>query len=134
MTVGVYLVAALLLANLVAGLGGRDGGSMLPAAFAQRQPPIAGGGGIFIMPAQLSQSNWGCYLLDIDSGTVCVYQYQPQPALLKLVAARDYKFDRRLRNYNTDPSWEVVKNWVDKQDKGLRGDEPAAGGGGGGGN
>src|SRR3954454_14664960 len=70
-----YVNAALLLAILVAILS--RSGSMLPTAFAQNLPqqqPIAGGAGLFVMPAQLSDRVWGCYLLDVDTQTLSCYQ------------------------------------------------------------
>ena len=42
----------------------------LPAAYAQPagpQQPIAGGAGLFLMPAQFSSNTWGCYVMDVDS-------------------------------------------------------------------
>jgi len=68
--------------------------SFLPAAYAQQQPPIAGGGGVFIMPAQFSVNTWGCYLLDIDAQTVVAYQFYPGDRQLRFVAARNYRFGR----------------------------------------
>ncbi len=47
------------------------------AVYAQNQPPIAGGAGVFVMPAQIGPGQWGCYLLDVDAGTLCAYQYMP---------------------------------------------------------
>ena len=68
-TLALYLVATLLAANLIATLSRSDTPSILPAALAQnRQGPIAGGGGLFVMPAQLSGNTWGAYLMDVDRG------------------------------------------------------------------
>lgn len=101
----------------------------LPAAYGQAgagfTPPIAGGGGVFIMPAQFSQSVWGVYLLDIDAQTIAAYTYQPGPKRLDLVAARTYRFDRRLQNFNTGvPSPEEVRELVERE---QRRPPPAAG-------
>jgi hypothetical protein len=115
-TVGIYAVAILLLVNVLVMLGGR-GSHLLPAAWAQRQPPIAGGAGVFVMPAQIAQNMWGCYLLDVDSGTLCVYQYFPGAKQLQLLAARDYKWDRRLPEFNTSPSPQEIKELVEKMRK-----------------
>ena len=46
-------------------------------AYGQNQAPIAGGGGVFIMPGQMQTNVWGCYLLDVDSKTLCAYQFYP---------------------------------------------------------
>jgi len=121
-TVALYVVAALLLANLVATLARSDGPSLLPAAMAQqnRQARIAGGAGLFVMPAQLSGNTWGCYLMDVDRGTLCVYQYLPSNKQLQLVAARYLTHDRNLRNFNTLPSPQEIADLVEKESKGIR--------------
>jgi hypothetical protein len=110
--------AALLAVILIVMLTRNGGGvpSMLPAAYAQNQQPIAGGGGVFIMPAQFRENVWGCYLLDVDSQTICAYQYFAGDKNLRLAAARSYKWDRRLENFNTsDPNPRQVKAMLDKQ-------------------
>jgi hypothetical protein len=89
--------------------------SLLPAAFAQNQAPIAGGAGMFVMPAQLSTTTFGCYLLDVDNQTLSVYQYWPGDKNLRLHAARNIKWDRKLENFNTEvPTPRQVKILVDK--------------------
>src|SRR5438552_3389349 len=63
--------AALLLAILVA-MVSRGNASFIPSALAAGPtPPIAGGGGIFLMPGQFSTTTWGCYIMDIDTQTLC---------------------------------------------------------------
>lgn len=114
-----FVNAALLLAILVALLM-RESPSLLPGAFAQNQPPIAGGAGVFVMPCQLSLNTWGCYLLDVDAQTLAVYQYQEKQ--LKFLAARNVRWDRRLTNYNTTPSPREVQELVEKGLKPPRGE------------
>jgi hypothetical protein len=87
--------------------------SILPAAMAQNQPPIAGGAGVFVMPGQLSTQTWGCYLLDVDSQTLCVYQYFPDKTI-RLVAARNFRYDRQLKQFNTDPSPQAIRELLEK--------------------
>ena len=115
-TVALYVNAAAL--GLIGlGLLTRDGGpSLLPAAVAQQAPqPIAGGAGLFLMPAQLSTNAWGCYVMDVDRQTLLVYQYQSGGTMLKLLAARDFTYDRRLRNFNTDPKPGDIKAMTDAE-------------------
>lgn len=95
--------------------------SLLPAAWAQ-QPPIAGGAGVFIMPAQLSSNTWGVYLLDVDAQTLAVYQYLPGDRQLQLVAARTYRHDRRLQQFNTAaPSPREVEELLRMEERLRRG-------------
>jgi len=89
--------------------------SLLPAAYAQNQAPIAGGAGIFIMPAQMQTNVWGAYLLDVDNKTICAYQFYAGERKLRLVAARSYRYDTRLENFNTDISPKEVKALVERQ-------------------
>ena len=115
--IALYINAALLLAILLA-MASRGNGipEILPVAAAQTQLPIAGGAGFFIMPAQFSQNVWGCYLLDVDSQTLCAYQYLEGRKQLRLVAARNFQYDRRLSNFNTgSPSPLEVRALVEKE-------------------
>src|SRR5215212_3721158 len=107
---------AAILAVIALTLLNRDGGpSLLPAAFAQNQPPIAGGAGVFVMPGQFRENVWGCYLLDVDNKTLCAYQYFPGEKKLRLAAARSYRSDVKLENFNTDPSPNEIKALVERQ-------------------
>jgi len=100
--------------------------NVLPAAFAQPQPAIAGGAGVFIMPGQVSDHTWGCFLLDVDSQTLCAYQFKGGKAQLELIAARNYKFDRRLANFNTTPAPRAIEQILQEEQKAIR--APAPGG------
>lgn len=110
-----WVNAGLLAVILVVLLGRNGAPSILPAAFAQNQPPIAGGAGVFIMPAQMQNNVWGCYLLDVDNKTLCAYQFYPGEKKLRLTAARSYRYDTKLENYNTEMPPREVKALLDKQ-------------------
>lgn len=114
-TIGLYL-NALLLAGIFVVWIGRSETTILSAAYAQQQPqPIAGGGGLFLMPGQLSPSTWGCYVMDVDRQTLLVYQYSPGERMLRFMAGRDFSQDRRIRRYNTEPSPDEIRNLADKE-------------------
>ena len=108
-----YLNAALLLAILVALLSRSGSGTVLPAAFAAEGQQIAGGGSLYLMPGQLSLNTFGCYVMDTDAQTLCVYQYFPGEKELRLLAARSFRHDRRLGNFNTIPDPREVEKWVE---------------------
>jgi len=116
-TIGIYANAAALCMIALALWGRAEAPSILPAAFAQQVPqPIAGGAGLFLMPAQMSPSTWGCYVMDVDAQTLVAYQYYPGDRKLRLMAARDFSFDRFLKEFNTDdPTPADVKNLVEKE-------------------
>ncbi|SRR5690554_6297222 len=113
-----YVNAALIAVLIVVLLGRGSGSSLLPtlpAALAQHQGNIAGGAGIYIMPGQFSTNAWGCYLLDVDQQTLCLYQYMPGDKNLRLVSARNFQYDRRLKMYNTDPDPQVIRELIEKE-------------------
>ena len=111
-----YLNAALLGVIVIVLLSRGSSPSLLPAAMAQNQAPIAGGSGVFIMPGQFADKSFGCYLLDVDNQTICAYEFFPGEKQLRLIAARNFKYDRRLSNFNTDrPTPADVKDLLDKE-------------------
>jgi hypothetical protein len=119
--IGLYANAILLAGVLVVLLSRSSLPTFLPAAYAQTQAPIGGGAGVFIVPAQFSPNTFGCYLLDIDSQTICAYQFFPGEPQLKLRAARNFRYDRRLGHFNTvDPSPEEVRTLVEQETQSNR--------------
>src|SRR5581483_5382598 len=112
-----YANAAVLLLILAALVWRPSPDSM---AMAQRQPPIAGGAGIFVMPAQVHTNVWGCYLLDVDRGTLCTYEYQAGNKTLLLTAARSFRSDLSLKDFNTFPSPTDVQRIVEEEQKSNR--------------
>jgi hypothetical protein len=123
--VALYVNAAVLLAVLVAMLSrGGPSISVLPRAFgAEGGQPIAGGGSLYLMPGQMSLNKFGCYVMDTDAQTLCVYEYYAGDKALRLVAARNFRHDRRLGNFNTDPDPRDVEKWVEVERN--RGKAPA---------
>jgi hypothetical protein len=107
--VALYVNAAILLAILLAMTRRAAVPEFLPAAYGQSsEAPIAGGGGVYVMPAQFHNETWGCYLLDVDAQTLCTYEYDAGSRQLKLTSARDFRYDRLLKDFATSPApWEV---------------------------
>lgn len=96
--------------------------SVLPAAYAQNgQAAIGGGAGVFVVPAQFGSNFYGCYIMDVDAQTIAAYQMFPGEHQLKLIAARTFRNDRRLNNYNTSPDPNEIKLLVDKEQAAIRG-------------
>jgi hypothetical protein len=116
-----YINAALLLAILAALLT-RGQPALSSSAIAQAVPdqPITGGNGIFVMPCQLHPEVWGCYLLDTQRQTLCVYEYRAGEKALILSAARNFRYDLDLKNYNTFPAWYDIQKAVDDAVKNQR--------------
>lgn len=124
LVVALYVNAALLLA-ILASLLSRDGAPSLtaPAYGAPLGQPIAGGGTIYLMPAQFSLNTFGCYLMDIDKQTLCAYQFYPGEKQLRFVAARQFSYDLRIKNFNTIPDPQDTRKQVESEAAGLRGEQ-----------
>jgi hypothetical protein len=112
--VGLWLIGAGLLANAGMMLYSQIAGhapeiSLDRAAFAQAMPDGSGGQsgllgarGIYMAPAQLGPQTFGLYLMDVDSGTICVYKAIPETSRFRLMAARSFKNDRFLEDYDNE--------------------------------
>ncbi|HEX3357745.1 MAG TPA: hypothetical protein VHS31_12310 [Tepidisphaeraceae bacterium] len=103
---------------------GADDAAKIPLA----PQPIAGGAGLFLMPAQFAVNQWGCYIMDVDRKTICAYQFFPNDHQLRLMAARNFTYDLMLKNLNTGTNPgemmpEEVHKLVEKeqQDQRVRG-------------
>lgn len=113
---------AAVLAGILVVLVCRDRVGLASPAFAGASAPIAGGGGIYIMPCELHPSVWGCYLMDTDQQTLCVYEYRSGERALVLTAARHFRYDLGLKDYNTFPAWYDVQKQVEDAAKNQRGE------------
>ena len=91
------------------------GPGLLAAAWGATQQPIAGGGGLYLMPAQLSSNVWGVYVMDVDRQSLMVYHFDPGAKRLNFIAARELVHDRQLGNYNTFPDPAEIKSIAEKE-------------------
>lgn len=121
-TVALYVNAALLAGVLLVLLARQTGGRSPFESVAWGQPapqPIAGGAGFYLMPAQFDANRWGCYVMDVDAQTLVAYQYNPRGPtgnpVLQLMAARSFRYDRQLENYNTHPRPSDVRGLAQQQ-------------------
>lgn len=116
LTIGLYLNAVLMVGVIVVLLSRDHAPSFLPAAYGQQAPqPIAGGGGIFLMPGQLSQNTYGCFVMDVDQQTLMVYEYRADVRKLRFMAGRDFSNDRKVHNVNTEPTPADVKQMLEME-------------------
>ena len=119
---GLYLNAGLMAAVLVALVTRGQGlGAAAMAAPPPGSQPIAGGNGLFLMPGQFAQYNWGCYVMDVERQTLVAYEYIPGQKQLRLVASRFFGHDRQLQNYNTTPAPDEIERLVQLQNQAVRG-------------
>lgn len=123
--IGLYVNAVLLAAGVIALCTRSSIPSFLPAAYGQNQGTIGGGAGVFIVPAQFATNNYGCYLLDIDAQTICAYQFFPGKPELTLMAARNFRYDRQLKNFNAGtPAPAEVMQMIERQNQPARVGQP----------
>ncbi len=121
--IALYLNAGMLALLVLVLLSRNSGSSFLPAAYGvppPQTPPIAGGANLYLMPGQFSVNTWGCYIMDIDAQTLCAYQFYPGEKQLRLVAARNFHFDRKLKNFNTSPNPIEVEKLADMENAAVR--------------
>lgn len=83
-------------------------------AFAQ---PVSSSGarGVFAFTGELTKGSLGVFMVDVDAGTIWCYEYVAGKRKLRLVAARDWRFDRYLENFETEPPPEVVQEILEEQ-------------------
>jgi hypothetical protein len=122
-TVLALIANAVLLLLILVAISTRDGrllsgsaalGQTVPGTGAQQPTNV-----LTIMPCQLSQYLWGCYMVDPQNQTLCVYEYLPNQEL-KLLAARDIEYDRKLGYFNTSPPVSDIKAMVERAEEPSR--------------
>lgn len=101
------LAALAFVAGLLAGQFAGGGSAVAQTA-------SASGGGVFAIAGQITRDNYGLYLVDPQSATICVYQFLPAERSLRLMAARTFTYDRRLDAYNTEPAPDEIGKLVDQ--------------------
>lgn len=111
----VHWVIAGLLAIIATILLVRDGGPLGGLA-ALGQTGMLGARGIFAFTGQIDQTRHALWMLDVDAGTVWCYEYNPIKGKMRLVAARSFRYDRYLEEFNVDhPTPEEVEALLRQQ-------------------
>jgi hypothetical protein len=91
------------------------------ASSATAQVTSVGGDDMLVVGGQITKDSYGLYLVDTKRQSLCVYQWLPGTRKLRLMAARTFKFDVQLDEYNADkPTPRDVKSLVE-QNKRLGG-------------
>jgi len=111
-----WVIAASLIVIATTLLVRSDGGGLSNLALGQPIAAEAGSGGVFAFSAELSNGVYGVYMVDMDSQTIWCYEYRGAKKCLRLAAARSFKYDRYLENYNVcDVPPEVVQKMIQDQ-------------------
>lgn len=100
----------------------------LPAN-AQVRLQTAAEDGVLVIPVQIERDSYGLAMVDTIGQTVWIYEinsYGPAHSRLRLLAARSWRYDRLLRQYNTaEPKPQQVKMLLEDlaQQQGERGEQ-----------
>ena len=93
------------------------------ASSATAQVTSVGGNDMLVVGGQITKDSYGLYLVDMKRQSLCVYQWLPGTRKLRLMAARTFKYDVQLDEYNADkPTPRDVKRLVE-QHKRLGGEK-----------
>jgi len=97
-------------------------------ASAQAQPPASENGRILVIPVQIARDSHGLAMVDTAAQTLWIYEINlrgPAHKRLNLLAARSWRHDRRLEQYNTgEPTPEQVKSLLDNPGRLLQQPDP----------
>ena len=89
------------------------GSKLDPPPVAMAQPQTGAESGIIVVPIQIERDSYGLAMVDTIGQTLWVYEISsPGPAYnrLRLLAARSWRYDKLLQQYNTaEPKPEQVK-------------------------
>ena len=103
---------AVILLTVIVVMLGRELISSAPSADAQTGWS-GQGGKVFAIAGQVTKDTYGLYLVDMENGTICVYQFLDS-GRLRLMAARTFIYDCQLDSYNTEPLPQDVAKLVTK--------------------
>jgi len=88
---------------------------------ATAQVTSVGGGDTLVVGGQITKDSYGLYLVDTKRQALCIYQWLPGTRKLRLMAARTYKFDVQLDEYNADKPLPCQVKRLVEQNKRLGG-------------
>ncbi|MCK4658392.1 MAG: hypothetical protein KAV82_02630 [Phycisphaerae bacterium] len=76
----------------------------------------AGARGVFAFTGQVTKNTFGVFMVDVDAGTIWCYEWNEGRGCLRLLAARSWRYDRYLEEFNTcSPSPTEVERLVENQ-------------------
>lgn len=89
------------------------GGKLGSSAGAEAELQTGGNGRILVVPVQIERDSYGLAMVDTVGQTLWIYELNsrgPAHKWLRLLAARSWRYDRLLQEFNTDkPKPEQVK-------------------------
>jgi hypothetical protein len=106
------LVAGLLLVEL-----GRGGAIAQPIDSAPAPSQARSDDGLMAVAGRISGQVYGIYLVDTDSRTMALYQWEPNNRRLRWMASRNFTYDLRIEDYNTEMKPSEVKKLAEQADR-----------------
>ena len=95
-------------------------------ADAEAQLQTEADGKVMVIPVQLERDSYGLAMVDTVSQTIWIYELNsrgPAHSRLKLLAARNWRYDAMLQQYNAaEPTPEQVKMLLGNMTKRVDGD------------
>lgn len=89
---------------------------VMSPAYGQMSGQPIGARGLYMAPGQVGPRDYGCFLLDVDAGTISVYRVDAGTSRMRLMAARSFRNDRLLEDFNNDsPTPREVQKLVQQQ-------------------
>lgn len=107
------LVAGLLLVEL--GRSGAVAQSMDSAYDARGAGPEASP--LMAVAGRVSSQVYGIYLVDTETRTMALYQWEPNTRRLRWMASRNFSYDLRIEDYNTEMKPSEVKKLAEQADR-----------------
>jgi hypothetical protein len=92
--------------------------AVMSEALAQSTPGVAGARGVFAFTGPLDSDRYGLFMIDIEQGTIWVYEMEGATGArkLRLAAARTWLYDRYLKDFNSAaPSFREVQELVARE-------------------
>jgi len=94
------------------------GSRMKTPAIAEATPQEGSGGQVLIVPIQIDRDNYGLAMVDTNRQSLWIYELNRRAAAhnrLRLLAARSWKYDKLLEDYNTaEPKPNQIKALLEK--------------------
>lgn len=112
--ISLAVIAACMLGRVGQNGPGWNADGLANTAFAQ-SVGTSGARGVFAFSGPMTKGTNGVFMVDVDRGTIWCYELLSGDKQLKLIAARDWRYDRYLENYHTDPPPKVIQDLLEDQ-------------------
>lgn len=111
-----WLIAGALMTIAITQLTNRNPALQLSGSAFAQPTTSAGARGVFAFSGQLTKNTYGVYVVDTDTATMWMYEYNGTKGCLRLAASRSWRFDRYLENHNLcDLPPETVEQMIEEQ-------------------